>query len=418
MLELYASGKSMKKISSVVGIGQYTLRRMFIAEGLAIKVRDRKLSLEAYNNRRAVSPEEVTQKFEDVTCKPIEQSTKSNPNATSNPLYRKLEVTEKALQRARDELNYRRAITRKEARNETLVDKVEKIISEAANNVSVGDVTIEVDIPLDVPEQGLIAVFSDVHVGEVVGDDVPGNTYDYAVMNKRVDTFISKVLHYHKQSEMLVICDLKDMLKGVIHGGIYESEGSFIESITEAINVYVRMYKTFAKQYKQVVVFSTGSNHDRVHDNIVTTDKHLDYGRLMDSMVIKVLEAAGINNVTINTTDNGYHMFSVNKANIVAFHGDTLRTYKPTSTVSRSKLQDTCLQLFNAPYRHAISGHTHEYVACGNQFKGLSIVNGTMVGNTSYGLQSGYADILASQTICFVEEDGSIEDITAVQFNN
>jgi len=405
LLSAYLSGASMREMAEVSGLNQFTLRRMFLREGLAIKKKDREYSYIQYNKRKA-EPNNT------------ETSEETKEQLTTPTIYKKLQIAEKALQVARDELNYRRAITRKEARSETLEQKVESIISKGITNITIPTCSIDIDNrPRATQDNGLIGIFSDIHIGEIVGDDVPHNEYNYEIARRRMHTFVSRLLSNPQQSSNIIICDLKDALKGVIHGGLYESEDSFIVAITKAVELYVEMYGILADEYDEVLVFSTGSNHDRVHQDVVTTDKHLDYGRLIDNMVAQTLKAAKVYNIKIITTDTGYQMFNVNGANIVAFHGDTLRTYKPTSTVSRSKLQDVCLQLYKLPYRHAICGHFHEFVVCGNQFQGLNIVNGSMVGNTSYGLQSGYADILASQTICFVESDGSIENVKAVQFN-
>ena len=53
-----------------------------------------------------------------------------------------------------------------------------------------------------------------------------------------------------------------------------------------------------------------------------------------------------------------------------------------------------------------------------NQYSGVSIQNGTLVGANEYGLQSGFRSITPSQTICFVESDGNIQDVRAVDLTN
>jgi hypothetical protein len=395
----------MEKVS---GRNQWAIRRALLAKGLAIKAKDRRFSYDAYLARQ----DEVAELFAAATTEP--------KNATiiedKDTVYRKLDVAERALQRARDELNYRRATMRSEVRSEDFEKKIEDLVTK-----SLGSLVINVpSIPKVSPysqEYGLIAVLSDIHLGEIVGDDVPDNEYNYKIAKQRTNQFIQSIISNPKQSRKIIVTDLKDVLKGVIHNGIYESEDSFIDSINIAVGMYVDIYLTLSAEYEELIIYSTGSNHDRIFDNVTTTDKHLDYGRLIDMMVTRILNAAKIDNITIRTTENGYHMFKVNGANIAVMHGDTLRNYKPYVEQSRAKLQDTCLQIFNEPYRHAISGHTHSFVACANQYGGMNVVNGTMVGNTSYGLQSGYGAITPSQTILYVEDTGAIEDIKSVQFS-
>lgn len=96
---------------------------------------------------------------------------------------------------------------------------------------------------------------------------------------------------YLRQSQNLVLVDLKDTIKGVIHGGLYTSEGSFIASIMFAVETNVMLYRTLAGVYQNVKVISTGSNHERTQDTIIADKKYLDYGRLIDSFVDIQLKA-------------------------------------------------------------------------------------------------------------------------------
>lgn len=270
-----------------------------------------------------------------------------------------------------------------------------------------------------IPENGLIAIYGDTHYGELVSKkEVKSNEYNYEIAKARVEKFIDNVLMYPRQSSNLVLVDLKDTIKGVIHGGIYTSEGSFISSIMAAVENNVMLYRALAGVYSNVKVISTGSNHERTQDIIIADKKYLDYGRLIDNFVSIQLKALGVDNVEIITTDTGYNMFTINGANIVAFHGDTLRKYTPVDGGQRALLQDACISETKELYRHAINGHGHQFIACHNQYSGVNIQNGTLVGNNSYGLQSGFRAIQVSQTIAFVENDGSIQDIRAVDLSN
>ena len=396
VLQLYSQGLSLREIGDATGHHPQALRKALIKAGLAIKKRDRDESFDAFNGRESTTP--------------------IGENDTL--LTDKLRKLENSLQHSRNELNFHRAVKRSDVREDFLVEHLTNIVNDVVGSIKVPEthVTISEVGRYDIPDWGLMAVISDIHLGEVVGDDVPDNTYNYEIAEKRLDHFVQKLFDNPQQSKNLVIADLKDILKGVIHGGMWETEGSVIESIAKAVELYTKMIKKLAAVYESVRIYTTGSNHERLTDYIVTTNKHLDYGRLIDMMLLQIMEASGLDNVSIHTTDTGYNMLNLNGANIVMMHGDTHRTYKPTVVGSRSKLQDTCLQIFQQPYRHAISGHTHEFIASGNQYKGLNIVNGTMVGNTSYGLQSGYSAIVPTQTILFVEGDGSVENVKAVQF--
>ncbi len=265
---------------------------------------------------------------------------------------------------------------------------------------------------------GLIVMYGDTHYGELVNkNEVPSNEYNYEIAKQRVDRLLDAILLHPKQSKNVIVVDLKDTIKGVIHGGINNTEGGFIQSIMEAVKINVYFLGVLSQVYDKVKVYSTGSNHERLQDYIVSDGKYLDYGRLIDTMVSEHLRAIKCSNVVIHTTDTGNHIFNVNGATVLATHGDAYRSYKPYDASQRALLQDACISLYGTTYRHCINGHGHQFIACHNQYRGMSIQNGTLVGCNSYGVQNGMRDVPATQSIAFVEEDGSIQTVTAVDLN-
>lgn len=338
-------------------------------------------------------------------------------------LHNKLDSAEAKFNKANFELKR----LRRNAKDISSIETLEADVLEAFNDYCSNSHLVlkeHIYVPINtskalVPKDGLIAIYGDTHYGEVVSKaEVSSNEYNYLIAQARIEKFVDNVLMYPRQSSNLVLVDLKDTIKGVIHGGIYTSEGSFIASIMKAVELNVQLYSTLAAVYDNVKVVSTGSNHERTQDIIIASKKYLDYGRLIDNFVALQLTAMGITNVTIQTTDNGYNMFNVNGANIVAFHGDTLRKYNPADANQRSLLQDFCFSEISVPYRHAINGHGHQFIMVHNQYNGVSIQNGTLVGSNEYGVQSGFRSITPSQTVCFVESTGQIQDVRAVDLSN
>ncbi len=406
ILSMYTEGASMLEIGARIDMNQHYVRRWLISQGLAIKAKDREDSYKAYNARAM-----------DLICASSETVTTPKKIEPVDSIYRKLNVAERALIRTRDELNYYRGMTRRDERKLSLEDKVLEIVEGALGNITLPDVQVDTKFGKEgQPRDGLLMVMSDWHIGDQAKADVPDNTFNYEIAEQRVNRLIQETLNSPYQSDNLCIANLNDNFKGIIHGGIYQSEGSFIESLQQYVKLYTNMLSVFSTVYDKVTVYSTGDNHSRIHEKPVTHDKHLDYSRLMDSMVSMILNAKGLTNVEIITNDTGYHLVEINGSNIILFHGDTLRSYNVNSTVSRSKLQDTCVQVFNKPYRYAISGHTHEAHMKTNQYGGMNIVNGSLVGNTSYGVNSGYSAIVPSQLVLFVDDMGIISNINIVTF--
>lgn len=406
----YEKLESVQSIASSIGRNHYEVQKVLLALQLRRKKKHRKDDASVFRlqllNQESSLEAEAHKIINDMSSE-------------INYLHSKLESTESAFQKANFELKRLRKSAKDISVIETLENDVLEYFSDWCNNTH-GTLQEKVLVPIrmsseSLPDDGLIAIYGDTHYGEVVQKaEVPSNEYNYLVAQARLEKFIDNVLLYPRQSNNLVLVDLKDTIKGVIHGGIYTSEGSFISSIMKAVQLNVQLYSTLACVYDKVKVVTTGSNHERTQDVIIMSKKYLDYGRLIDGFVRMQLKAQGVDNVEIVTTDTGYNMFHVNGANIVAFHGDTLRKYSPTDANQRGLLQDFCNSELGNNYRHAINGHGHQFITCHNQYNGISIQNGTLVGSNEYGMQSGFRSITPSQTIAFVERDGQIQDVRAI----
>lgn len=410
----YEQLESVERIAQSIGRNHYEVQKVLLALQLRRKKKHRLEDARVFKLQLMDSSEDTEVAHAVTMVKGMTQEI--------DYLHSKLDTVEAKFNKANFELKR----LRRNAKDISTIETLEVDILEAFNDYVThaisGHLVVKenVYVPINtskasIPTDGLIAIYGDTHYGEVVSKaEVSSNEYNYLVAQARLEKFVDNVLMYPRQSNNLVLVDLKDTIKGVIHGGIYTSEGSFIASIMKAVELNVQLYSTLAAVYDNVKVISTGSNHERTQDIIIANKKYLDYGRLIDNFVSLQLTAMGIHNVTIHTTDNGYNMFNVNGANIVAFHGDTLRKYNPADANQRGLLQDFCFSEISQPYRHAINGHGHQFIMAHNQYNGVSIQNGTLVGSNEYGLQSGFRSITPSQTVCFVESTGQIQDVRAM----
>jgi hypothetical protein len=225
-------------------------------------------------------------------------------------------------------------------------------------------------------------------------------------------------LCYSQQSSNVVVVNLGDNIKGVIHGGIWTSEGSFVQSLLEVIELQVYFYGVLSAVYDNVKVIVTGDNHSRLSQNIAVDNKNVDYNRLINEMTKSLLKAKGIRNVTLVANDHGINMFEINGVNCVAFHGDENRSFNGSSDVQRAKIQDKCLAFYAKSYKHSFSGHTHTFNMNMNQYGGVHITNGSLPGNTVFGATSGFSSISSIQAMCFVDKQGNIENVRAVNFDH
>lgn len=373
------------------------------------------LQLKRPKNKRAICVKEHNAMLNDESLDEYTEGLEEE----NEDLLTKIDKLEKSLIKTRFELNAKRKVQRDVVKDTVLEDKLLDIFTKALAKPSA---VVKPSFSLQVvntnePKEGLCLLLSDQHIGEVVGKDITQNSYNYNIALKRLDQLLESVLLFPKQSSKINIMQCGDTLRGLIHNGLFNTEGSFIESISKAVDYNVYLYKVLAEVYEEVIVHSITGNHDRVTEEPSNSNKALDFTRLVDTMVAKQLLALGIKNVKILVTSTPYHLIKVNSANILAFHGDTVRKYQPSDANQRSLIQDLCLGTFNEPYKHAVSGHTHSFSACHNQYGGMNIVNGTLVGSNSYGVSNGMRDITPSQTIFYVDLKGNIEFIKAVDLS-
>ena len=184
------------------------------------------------------------------------------------------------------------------------------------------------------------------------------------------------------------------------------------------VQVYSDLYERISPLYKSIEVYVTNSNHDRTTQKPTSYMKWDNYGIMMMKMVDMLLKAKGVNNVNFNFTKNEYHLVEINGSNIMALHGDSIRSYKAYSKVERNHLQSICLGLFNKPYHIAVSGHTHQSMQVSNEFGGYNIVNGSLNGNSEYGITNGFSSIEPCQTIFFIDDKGKVKDLHFVNLSH
>jgi predicted phosphodiesterase len=395
IVRLYEERLSEAKIASTIGLTLQPLRTILAALNLRkpkkYRANDARIFWERYNG----TPEdEVTHKMrDDLEFAQYEVS----------KLYK--EVT-----RQRRITNTLRAGLRKEAEKDTLE---EKILEEVGDWLETPVVTYPAIKPLagTTHNEGLVLVLSDLHIGEIVeASQTSGNGYNYAIMRSRVNALLSELLAYPYQSDKITVLSLGDQLVGQIHNA--NAENGLMNSLLEAVDVFKHILRVLSDMYKQVDFYSVTGNHERLtekpHSNI---NKHLDYNYLFEEMLQR---ATSYDNVSFYSTRTGYLSLKINGANIFAFHGDTLRSYAPSNATQRSHLQDICINMTGNPYKFAISGHTHQFQYCANQYGGANIVNGTMVGSNHYGTNNGMRDINASQTILFIDNNAKLRSVQEV----
>jgi hypothetical protein len=299
----------------------------------------------------------------------------------SNLKDKKILKLTKSLQTARDELRVLRGAHRELNREEAFQERLLRRMNAKINMLKPTPLKVNWDEHV-ASEWGNVIGISDWHIGEVVDSKQTNykNTFNYTKAEKRIEDYISKSINMRTKSRKLVLADLGDNIRGIIHNGLEDSEDGIMESLVRCTDMIANVIMKLLEHYEYIDYRFVVGNHSRLEEHIKAKNKYKDYSWLVVQMLIM-------------------------------FHGDTVRWYNPSSDTSRSKLQDLCYNLFGKQAIHFFSGHKHTALTNANQYGGFNIVSGTLVGNNEYGVQSGFSMIHPSQCSFNVELDGSIKDI-------
>ena len=326
----------------------------------------------------------------------------------------------KALVLARDSNNTLRKEVRAEVRNEDVVDT---ILSKFEQQILSMEKVIVPLLPFnivseEIPKEGLVLVLGDAHWGSNETKEECGSNYNFDVAERRLNYMVEKTLTNPLQSQDLKVIELLDITKGILHQSEYLSEGGITGAMLKIVEVYSEVYAKLSSTYNNIDVIVTNSNHDRTTQWVSSHMKWDNFGIMVYKMIEMLLKAKGVNNITFKYTMKEHHLININSANIFVTHADAIRSYKAHSQAERAKVQAICLGMFGTHYKHMICGHQHQSIAASNEYGGYNIVNGTLVGNSTYGVSNGFASLQPVQTILFIDDKGDIEQLSFINLSH
>lgn len=215
---------------------------------------------------------------------------------------------------ARTEYN---RIIRQEARKESYVDMVKRIICEDVEPMSFNTKKYKnFDSSND-----LLCSFSDVHTGIEI--DLWNNKFNQDILKTRVEYYTSKIIevrNIHDSQDCYLV--IGEIVSGIIHNNLrLQNNMDLMEQfkyISELISI---MLETLSEHFNHVYVFVTPGNHSRITPK---KENSLD-GENMDLLLPFYLKARMQNheNITIcdNTIDPEIAMFSIRGNSVFAAHG-------------------------------------------------------------------------------------------------
>ena len=224
--------------------------------------------------------------------------------------------TQKEIVKLRDERNELRRIIREEARKESYVDMVKRIICE-----DIEPMNVPVHYTLFNSETDLLCHFTDIHTGIKINNWK--NVFNEDVLKNRVEKYISDILDIrglHQSQDCYLV--IGEILSGLIHSNLrLQNNMDLMEQFKYISELISAMLIRLANNFNHVYVYTTPGNHSRISPK---KENSLD-GENMDVLLPFYLKARlqNVDNVSIcdNNIEPEISMFNIRGNNIFAAHG-------------------------------------------------------------------------------------------------
>lgn len=212
-------------------------------------------------------------------------------------------------------VEYNRLI-RQEARKESYVDMVKRIICE-----NIEPMNIPVHYTLFNSSTDLLAHLTDIHTGIEIHNWK--NDFNEDILKKRIEKFTSNILDIRGQhgSENCYLV-IGEILSGIIHNNLrLQNNMDLMEQFKYISELIAAMLSRMANHFNHIYVYTTPGNHSRISPK---KEDGLD-GENMDILLPFYLKARmqNIENITIcdNTIEPEIAMFNIRGNNVFASHG-------------------------------------------------------------------------------------------------
>ena len=175
----------------------------------------------------------------------------------------RLQKTQKTVQKLRDENNILRRLQREHNRGTNLIDNLVKEVSKVL--VKVEPMTYLPAQDKSASDYGDVVGISDWHIGESVDARQTNNVnvFNYKQADKRIKTFTNKIVDNQK-SRNLVVADLGDNIRGIIHGGTIDTEQGLMESLVKCVDFIATFLKTMLNHYETIDYYFVVGNRSRL----------------------------------------------------------------------------------------------------------------------------------------------------------
>lgn len=281
---------------------------------------------------------------------------------------------------------------RQEARKESYVDMVKRIICEDVNPINISTSHINFN-----GETDLLIHFTDIHTGIEINNWK--NVFNEEVLKQRIEKYISDILDIrklHKSENAYIV--ISEILSGLIHNNLrLQNNMDLMEQFKCIAELVSAMLLKLANDFNHIYVYTTQGNHSRI---VAKKEDSLD-GENMDILLPFYLKARlqNVGNVSIcdNTIESEIAMFNVRGNHVFAAHG-----HKDTP----SNVVQNFTMMFGIKPDIVLLGHRHTN-GLTTVFDAKVIESGSMSGTDSYAVSIRKTNN-PEQTISVIGDNGLI----------
>ena len=330
----------------------------------------------------------------------FEKILKANENKffTDDGYLKELQKERQELQKEKQKLSDERVELnrriREEARKESYLDLVRKVILQETKPI---ELVRDENCNYAFTHNSLIVHLTDIHAGEEV--NIYSNQFNQDILKQRIEKYTDKVINIaelHKSENCYLI--ISEVVSGIIHNNLrLQNNMDMMESFKYVSELIASMIRRLSFHFNEVHIYVTEGNHSRISPNKEDSLK----GENMDILLTFYLSARLQNYENVYCHDNEDPVeiarFDVYGKHIMSAHGDR---DNPQNVIQNFTM------IFGVKPDILYLGHRHTN-GLSTVFGSRVIESGSLIGTNNYA-QDIRKTSKPEQTISVVDENGLV----------
>ena len=280
-----------------------------------------------------------------------------------------------------------RELEKQSAIEERLIETL-KLVIQASDNVEI-DISVKEKSSSNKAAHTLVALLSDLHVGEVVDSGaVSGlDEYNIEVFERRIVKWAENLIYLAKlkRAELYVpnleIFCLGDFVSGEIHKELTRTnEVHIIEQVYHATAKLSKVLQAIAPYFENITLVCCSGNHGRTQEKPYYKNKQdMSFDYLVYQMLSLIL--CEQENIQFIIPKSFFAYRKVLNTRFIAMHGDGIKGVLglPYYGIARARARLSDILGVDTPFDHLLLGHFHHYYSCD-----LYTINGALKGADEY----------------------------------